>query len=1189
MATLKDTPIKDALAKYGAYESNKEDETKVTPVKDALMKYGAYDDAEDKGVTPETDSNIFAEPDTLRKDDLKKGNNATDIRKYMLNRFGDDFRFDGPIKDDEMVEKFFNHMRGFNTNLVSTAGEVRWVSSASDEEKAAANRAFELYDRTGNVFTNDGFFGAVDGVRDYMWAAAKDPTNYIGLLTGGLAKAGALGGSVGGKAAVRAALAAGRKEAVATMTTEAGKKGLKDAAGQFRTKTIAQMAKNGVTSEASKRAAYEAAVRESTIMRREMIKDAQRKALAELRKRGDKRALMATTAIDGTLAALNDYQIQSVYEEIDPQYQYSVGQTAFSSLFGTVAGGAQLVGQAMRGASGLDAAELSTSIAKARAKNQKQISDATAKEARMLTKKQEDRAIKLVMDNAKSWSDKLASYKTMYDENLLNAAPSDLIKQMILGDTGDGKSDSLVKIFNEMVAEKQSQGLNVKIDRNTRVSDLLTNVVYRMSDDQLMEVNKALASTGIKFGELTTLRQPIADFLAGDASEAGKTLNAWSQARKLTNAALLRADDVVSKAVGNVMEKEAEKASRFKGVAYGQNVWRRMLVSSPATTMVNVAGFSQYMIGHTLADVLSGTSLTLAGLATPGAKGVELRRMGRVYMNTVAERARHLMDPFTTHDAYMGFLKDNKAASKVLFETVAGGVERTGKRYGIDDTKQWYRVTEKIANGSANVTGVDIQDSFTKSQMFMTEMDKYLQLKHKMSLKQALKEGRSDLIDNDVLGAALDGTMKSVFSKDYTTDDQLLGAVAKWVEELSNLPIFGTVLPFGRFMNNTVATAYQWLAAGAVQPMMAIMKRETLDISHLEAAARSTVGITALALAMRFDEEQLDAGRPYHELDAGNGNYVDVKNHFPFSLWLAIGRAANLSRKGEMVPKEIIEGVGAQLAVGQTAKDVQFGNDLYALLGMFNNMDADAQRVSLDALYQKTGSIVAGFTRPLDALNKMVGYINDTDTAIDKRQASGLTRASLEATKYVDNLIEMVTDDLSGVTGEPLRVALREGDQKDPNIISRIFGFNVVPKRTSGEIVYSIAEKHPYMANSRTNNAAYDKLFNENFAPIFKREADKLLNDKEFLAMPLDKQRTRVQTVKNRVSKELKSLMENYGDTETRKQSLIKKTLSKGTAEEKRRARAFMKEQGADGPMSEWTFKQLQMYNTYIDLEREYE
>ena len=48
--------------------------------------------------------------------------------------------------------------------------------------------------------------GAVDGVWDYVSAAALDPTNYLGILTGGIARAGAAGVSLTGRQAVKEAV-----------------------------------------------------------------------------------------------------------------------------------------------------------------------------------------------------------------------------------------------------------------------------------------------------------------------------------------------------------------------------------------------------------------------------------------------------------------------------------------------------------------------------------------------------------------------------------------------------------------------------------------------------------------------------------------------------------------------------------------------------------------------------------------------------------------------------------------------------------------------------------------------------------------------------------------------------------------------------------------------------------------------
>ena len=192
----------------------------------------------------------------LKKKDLLKQDNISKIRNYMISRKGVDYK----DKDDNaVVEDFVDHMRSFNTNLVSTSGEVRHISNASEDDKRIARDAYQLYDQLGNVFVNDGFFGAVDGVFDYIEFAVKDPSNYIGLLTGGVGKAAALGITQGGKELVkRAAIEAGQAAIKSGATRQAAQKASKEAAER-----VAQrLAEKGVKGSAAKKLRERVALRE---------------------------------------------------------------------------------------------------------------------------------------------------------------------------------------------------------------------------------------------------------------------------------------------------------------------------------------------------------------------------------------------------------------------------------------------------------------------------------------------------------------------------------------------------------------------------------------------------------------------------------------------------------------------------------------------------------------------------------------------------------------------------------------------------------------------------------------------------------------------------------------------------------------------------------------------------------------
>ena len=68
-----------------------------------------------------------------------------------------------------------------------------------------------------------------------------------------------------------------------------------------------------------------------------------------------------------------------------------------------------------------------------------------------------------------------------------------------------------------------------------------------------------------------------------------------------------------------------------------------------------------------------------------------------------------------------------------------------------------------------------------------------------------------------------------------------------------------------------------------------------------------------------------------------------------------------------------------------------------------------------------------------------------TDTAIDRRQADGLGKLTVNASRYVDNIIEVLSGKLMG---EELRVGVREGEVFDPSPIRSMTGFKIKQPRT---------------------------------------------------------------------------------------------------------------------------------------------
>jgi hypothetical protein len=610
--------------------------------------------------------------------------------------------------------------------------------------------------------------------------------------------------------------------------------------------------------------------------------------------------------------------------------------------------------------------------------------------------------------------------------------------------------------------------------------------------------------------------------------------------------------------------------------------------------MINVAGFAQYYVGQSMADLFNFGMLSFKALSQSTydtAAARETMRQARAYTQVQSQKFRNLLDPYTTHDAYMRFLSEtnNEVVRNKLFATMSGGVEVQADRFGINPDSKLFRNIEAGANAASNISGVRIQDSFTKSQMFMTEMDKYMRLNKKMTLREAIERGEEP--DLEVIQGALDSTLKSVFSKDYTTTEQpeLLRTAAKMAETFSNTPGFGTLLPFGRFFNNVIATAYQWSPLAAPQNFYKFARnlyKQEPNVTDREAFARMLVGTSALGLSMEFDNERREKGLDVYEVDVGGGTIVDAKNTYPFSLWLAAGRVLNTMRNGEQVSEDLQREIGTQLAVGQLARDTQFANDINNMLDVLTNVDIDKRAASIDGLYKVTGNFVAGFTRPLDVLNKAVGFATGTDTAKDVRQAEGINTFSQTATKYVDNIIEAFIDKTDTITGEELSVATRQGEVYDANPFARMFGLTIKPSKTATETVYSMADMAPWKASERTNIPAYDKIFNGMLAPMLELYTQDLLNNPRFQDATIKQKRgmlkKRLSEVKARVRESMERGYAGYEGSVLNKATSLTRRFSKETRREA--MKMLRQDYGITGQLEDLSFRELELFTRYAQF-----
>lgn len=271
-------------------------------------------DGEEEEVEPESAFEANIPPDQkLKQADLLKPQNLNTIREYMIAKKGVDYE---DMDAENVVDDFVEDMRWFNTNTISTAGEVVFMNRANERQKQVAGEAYKLYDRLGSFWTNDGLFGKAEGIYDYVTAAASDPSNYIGLITGGLAKAGTVTIAQGGKMAIKKAAEEAAKRATQSGAT---KQAVQKAATEAAEATAKKLEKMEISNAAAKKAKEVAVENAKKLAIAKQQQAAANLVKAQAAKKGNRNALIATAVTDGAVAYFQDGAIQDIY--IEANYQ----------------------------------------------------------------------------------------------------------------------------------------------------------------------------------------------------------------------------------------------------------------------------------------------------------------------------------------------------------------------------------------------------------------------------------------------------------------------------------------------------------------------------------------------------------------------------------------------------------------------------------------------------------------------------------------------------------------------------------------------------------------------------------------------------------------------------------------------------------------------------------------------------
>ena len=1040
------------------------------------------------------------EGEELLLDDLLEPKNVETMKNFLRIRSSTGVGI-SQYNDEEVRDMWLSRMRDTDSSDVGMLNEsIKTLSGQSEENEMITANNYELYDSVAPLWRSGTRRQAIEGIGEHLgnvFNPVSSPSTYATLGVGKLVT------MVGGKALT---------QVTKNLAKNAAKKGLKGKASKaFVQNGINQFVKSNTT-----------------------------------------KGIAATAVADSITAVGLDAAYQAARIEVGVQEDHSWSQSGLMALTGVIGGGIDyLTRLKTTKVSGYDVDKL-TGIAdyksyyKASKKVKKEVIDEITDGVRTWAEKIRDGQAILAVGHADG---------TMLNSNFFNTFLFGDRANKIRGlgeileskglDFGTGKKLSNNKRLTDIITEfvedipKPAKVLmNNALDKTGIYSKL---GIDRSNRDLAALIAETVSESGRQLGTFGRFAQKI-----GFAREKGSKT-------------FLNTEDALAREAEKVTEEMRKKGSTRR-LGYLQNVWKRSVVSAFSTTVLNIKGFAGITALNGMEEVMMATvvrpSFAIGRLAIGDFKGAykEFYRGTATFSNQV-QRMRNLVDPNATKEIFQEIMKVDKDSARTLNRIVSTGVEtgdsledvakiynfnrkakvharndknkllyitkngkettqKTSNPKMIDGTElnpqsKWLLVGENYVGAAQKIMLVRAADTFMKSQAYLGNLDKLLRDRADITLKELIQKDKKEIYDTlksqqflDLSAQATELTLEDILSKSYrgAGDSVLgLGGVAKFVEDLGNIPVLGTIFPFGKFFNNTVAFTYDVAGGGAVSTIIDLARAGTLRDAtkrslkrgvsggvvgvgvasaltegddgdtqeFFEDVVRGAANYTALGMAISLDKEKIKKGLQWRDHTQDNGDIVNIQYDFPWSQFAAVARAVNTLKAGDKLPAQLVTDLLEQTTIGQLQRNIGKVGSITRIVDDVSQGDWEkvAENASRSVL-TPVSSFASGFLRPFDPFNRAAGYALGPDAELmDNRRSSIVfdgdtqnplksitNRVAYDSTRYLNNIFEL----LSGAqTAESKRSASKKGDILPQNIAADIASFRTETPRTHTELLFS--------------------------------------------------------------------------------------------------------------------------------------
>ena len=1001
------------------------------------------------------------------------------------------------MDDEKVFEIWQNYQRSFSAGqTVTVANEMVYGMKANDEVKARLGAGYSLFDQMDNAFTGEGSWREMgDAIFDYTKSVVYDPTTILSL---GLGKLFGIGATKASTAAIKAMMGEAYKQQV--------KKGVlkKTAAANIKTAAV--------------------------------------------------KAIPYATA-DALMASGVDVMYQAQLMETAVQDEYSKAQTgitALGTLFlmptlaATGAGFKEIRKGPLKNTflsyKNFDAKILEVGVDQAEKELKEQVAEGIDVEFL-------DETFGLVKGNTKDFfgwdklkdqaENKIVIKRQKYTDNEVTNA---FFKHLFLGDP-----NANVGGYGEVLRKAGFTNHQALVDKYGNKTAVLAQTLGFIPDEKVGQlVKKFEKDTGYKLrfideeGKVTQGKDAksadLVAHLTRQTSLGGQSLQLIQAIDKSVAQGLSVKDAVKS-------QRGVKPENTPKRLQFALSTYKRLLTSHLATTGANLKGFASLVSINTAADMFTASiELTQGGIAklfgnpeaaekyfnrAYGSSGGAIRRMTDVLSPDIPiEYADKILD-----------LRPEIAAK--LFRDVSGdgGVRDALGDFDIDPNNLIYRGVDSATKGAQTIALVRLQDELTKRWSFGTSLNQEIMRAYGMSPEKFFGQQNVALVMakeefKEVLDKAAYRAMRETASVNWSTlpGNSSLRSVAKGIEDFTNRSVFGFVIPFGSFLNTTIATMGDLIGVNAIAHTYRRATGKNLDYTTPTGAqdlGKMAVFYGGLAYGTQDARERIKNNLAYDQELKDDGS-IELKTFdWPDStlrlmsqmIAHGLGDSNNiLDFKFKEVPKDLWKELGLQLG-GQAVRDLDDVDQTIYQIGQ-DFLDALEREEFVEASLVIPLSILErpmqGATRPLDPINQVWGLMSDGNMNPDLRQGP----------ERLNNILKYVNNITGRADSLPER-AIPTRDRRDIDLGRQILGVRGISTPNLVEKMMNAAGQPYYKAIKFQGPAEIKNIMDGLAAPYFEVAAIKYLKkNPDYFDMPLKNKERVLDLVKADVRKDVTKMVQ---------------------------------------------------------------